>query len=140
MIRVSRRREFHAHAHAGDVAKAQAWFERMRGAGIAADAICYNSICSAHAKRGDMPSALATFGAMLSDGVVPSPQTHSIMINALVQTAGSCMRWTAVGIATTRDQRPTCAAGLLRWRRTRRPAGWPRRGRWSRWRRVFACM
>ena len=75
----------HAHAQSGSASNAQLWLDKMRKGGIAADAISYNSVCAAHAKRGDVPAALACFNAMAAQGVSPSPQTHSIMINALVQ-------------------------------------------------------
>mmetsp|Transcript_47680 Transcript_47680/g.154867 ORF Transcript_47680/g.154867 Transcript_47680/m.154867 type:complete len:707 (+) Transcript_47680:570-2690(+) len=76
----------HAHANAGDAAKAQGWLDSMRARGVPADAVCFNSVCAAHARRGDVASASVCFRAMEEAGVCASPQTHAILVHALVKS------------------------------------------------------
>ena len=76
----------HAHANAGDAAKAQGWLDSMRARGVPADAVCFNSVCAAHARRGDVASASVCFRAMEEAGVCASPQTYAILVHALVKS------------------------------------------------------
>lgn len=61
----------------------------MLDAGIAPDAVTFNTVCSAHARVGDVQTALRCLEAMGKAGVEASPTTHAIMVNALIQ-AGDC--------------------------------------------------
>ena len=58
-------------------------------------------VCAAHAKKGDVQAALTCFNAMSRAGVSPSPQTHSIMINALVQSGTARARICQAMVAVT---------------------------------------
>lgn len=47
--------------------------------------VSFNSVCSAFARVGDAAAAVECFRRMIAAGVAASPNTHAIMINALVQ-------------------------------------------------------
>ncbi|EOD06271.1 hypothetical protein EMIHUDRAFT_249953 [Emiliania huxleyi CCMP1516] len=97
----------HAHANAGDAAKAQGWLDSMRARGVPADAVCFNSVCAAHARRGDVASASVCFRAMEEAGVCASPQTHAILVHALAACFNSLISLFA------RQRQPLRAEGVL---------------------------
>ena len=59
----------------------------MAAAGLKPDVVSYNTVCSAHAKRGDAAAALRCVERMRREAVEVTPTTHAILIHALT-TAG----------------------------------------------------
>ena len=93
-----------ACARAGDAARADEAFERMRAMGIAPDRRAWTALIKAHAAGGDLRSAADAYWRMRDAGVVPDEATLSAALAAGPARDGARMD-AAAAMALYRDAR-----------------------------------